>query len=75
MEKCEKCGNTKITYYKQVIKGGRVVVTARCENGHHPKNGKAFYPLYNFHLDQLPILPEREQPTTYRNQPLFGDIK
>ena len=67
--KCEDCGSEKITFYKQVRKDGVVVVTARCENWHHPKHGKPFYPVYNFHLDKLPLLPQEK---TYTNQPLFG---
>jgi hypothetical protein len=54
--KCDKCGNTEITFYRQVIAGGRVVVTARCANGHHPKTGQPFYPLCNFRLEKLPLL-------------------
>jgi len=59
--RCEVCQNTTITFYRQVIKGGRVVVTARCANGHHPKKGTAFYPLYNFHIEKLPLLPQEPQ--------------
>lgn len=33
-EKCQVCGNGKITHYRQIRKDGVSVVTARCENGH-----------------------------------------
>ncbi len=55
--KCEECGNTKITFYRQARKDGVIVVTARCGNNHHPKRGKPFYPTYNFKLETLPFLP------------------
>lgn len=37
-EKCQVCGNGKITHYRQIRKDGVSVVTARCENGHIPSN-------------------------------------
>lgn len=58
--KCDKCGNEKITYYRQIIKGGRVYVTARCGNGHSPKKGQPFYSMANFDVDKLPLLPKDE---------------
>lgn len=60
--KCDKCGTDKITYYRQTIKGGRKVVTARCENGHHPTTGKPFYPQYLFRVEELPALPKADEP-------------
>lgn len=60
--KCDKCGNQKITYYKQCRKDGVWVVTARCENGHHPITGKPFYPISQFDIASLPILPGTIQP-------------
>lgn len=67
--KCDKCGTDKITYYRQTIKGGRKVVTARCENGHHPTTGKPFYPQYLFKIDELPALPQTDEPETI---PMFA---
>ncbi|MCR4307300.1 MAG: hypothetical protein NUV80_01965 [Candidatus Berkelbacteria bacterium] len=67
MNKCEECGDTNITYYKQKRKDGVIVVTARCGNWHHPKRGKPFYPVYNFHLDRLQMLPERKPQEQQRN--------
>jgi hypothetical protein len=66
---CEKCGSTTIKFYRQIRSDGITVVTARCENGHSPNKYKPFYPVYNFHLDELPLLPKEP---TYKNQPLFG---
>lgn len=59
--KCEKCGSEKITYYKQIIKSGRVYVAARCENGHSPIKGKPFYPVWQFDVSKLPKLPSDEE--------------
>ncbi len=70
-DKCDKCGSGKITYYKQTIKGGRVVVTARCENGHHPITGKPFYPQCNFKMGELPNLPKADEPETI---PMFAPL-
>ena len=42
-DKCDTCGNKKITYYKQKRADGVWVVTARCGNWHHPIKGKPFY--------------------------------
>jgi hypothetical protein len=76
-DKCEDCGSTKITYYRQKRKDGVIVVTARCENWHSPKHGKPFYPTYNFHLDELPMLPVKEiapRPLTMLEQ-IYQDAK
>lgn len=53
---CHVCGSGKITYYRQKIKGGRVYVTARCENGHSPVKGKPFFEQWRFTLEKLPFL-------------------
>jgi hypothetical protein len=55
--KCDKCGSEKITYYKQRRKDKVIVVTARCENNHHPVTGKPFYPISQFDISALDILP------------------
>lgn len=54
--KCEDCGSEDITFYKQKRVDGVWVVTARCDKGHKPNKYKPFYPVYNFHLDELPEL-------------------
>mgnify|MGYP001413778795 CR=1 FL=1 len=56
-DKCDTCGNKKITYYKQKRADGVWVVTARCGNWHHPIKGKPFYSVVNFKLETLPVLP------------------
>ena len=53
---CDKCNSSQITYYKQRRKDGVMVVTARCENGHHPITGKPFYPISQFDISALPLL-------------------
>lgn len=66
--KCDTCKNTEITYYRQMRKDGKIVVTARCKNGHHPTKGKPFYPLWQFKdITKLPMLP---QDVPYKNYPL-----
>lgn len=57
--KCHICNSQKITHYRQIRKDRVAVVTARCENGHIPEKGKPFYPVYNFHVDELPLLPSQ----------------
>lgn len=69
--KCDKCGSDKITHCRQTIKDGRVVVTARCDNGHHPVTGKPFYPQYLFKLDELPPLPTADEPDI---MPMFESL-
>lgn len=54
--KCDKCGSKNITYYKQQRKDKMWIVTARCENDHHPVTGKPFYSIAKFDLSKLPIL-------------------
>jgi len=54
---CEKCHSDKITYYKQRRKDGVIVITARCENGHSPIKGKPFYPISQFDISTLAMLP------------------
>lgn len=54
---CDKCQSDKIAYYKQRRKDGVIVVTARCENGHHPITGKPFYPISQFDISTLEMLP------------------
>jgi hypothetical protein len=60
--RCDKCGSTAITYYKQRRKDGVIVVTARCENDHHPITGKPFYPISQFDIASLPMLGEKAAP-------------
>lgn len=60
-EKCHVCGSTKITHYRQIRVDGVAVVTARCANWHIPIKGKPFYPVAQFDLKKLPLLPD-EQP-------------
>lgn len=57
--KCDKCHSQKITYYKQQRKDGLWIVTARCENDHHPITGKPFYPISKFDLSKLPVLGQK----------------
>lgn len=75
--KCHICGSSKITFYRQKIKGGRVYVTARCENEHSPVKGKPFFEQWRFDVENLPFLGEepikREKAKTqvpYINFPL-----
>lgn len=68
---CEKCGSVKIAFYKQKRVDGVWVVVARCENGHNPNKYKPFYPVYNFHLEDLPELqavPKAERQLTMLEQ-------
>jgi hypothetical protein len=71
MDKCGTCQSTKITYYRQKIKGGRIVVTARCENWHHPIKGKPFYPMYNFQVEKLPLLPDEKPEEETKQEELW----
>jgi hypothetical protein len=73
--KCDKCRSKKITHYRQTIKGGRVVVTARCENGHHPVTGKPFYPQYLFKLDKLPPLEQADIMPMFESLPVITQTK
>lgn len=57
---CEKCGSTAITHYRQRRADGVWVVTARCENNHSPIKGRPFYPVAQFNLMALPVLPGQE---------------
>lgn len=57
---CHICGNTSITFYKQIRKDGVAVVTARCANGHIPEKGKPFYSVHLFDLKKLPPLNREE---------------
>lgn len=59
MKPCDKCGSENITYYKQQRVDGIWVVTARCENNHHPITGKPFYPISQFNIANLPTLGEK----------------
>lgn len=59
--KCDKCGSQKITYYKQQRKDKIWVVTARCDNDHHPISGKPFYPISKFDISKLPVLGEEKE--------------
>lgn len=65
--KCDKCGSETILFYRQIRVDGVTVVTARCDKGHNPNKYKPFYPIYNFDLKKLPLLPKE---TIYRNLPL-----
>jgi hypothetical protein len=60
MNKCQECGSTNIKYYRQMRKDHVWVVTARCENWHHPIKGKPFYPVSDFVLRDLPDLKNAE---------------
>jgi len=70
-DKCHVCGSTKITHYRQIRKDGVAIVTARCENGHIPLKGKPFYPVYNFHVDELPLLPSQASDPIAQQVELF----
>lgn len=70
-EKCQVCGNGKITHYRQIRKDGVSVVTARCENGHIPIKGQPFYPVAQFNLDELPLLSKREKDIETTQYPMF----
>lgn len=59
-EQCHICNSYEIKHYRQRRRDGVWVVTARCENGHIPIKGKPFYPVYQFDVDSLPILPIQE---------------
>jgi len=67
---CDKCNSAEITYYRQLRKDGVWVVTARCENGHHPITGKPFYPISQFDLKSLPVLGSQTE-----IQPQLFDIE
>lgn len=76
--KCGTCASQNITYYKQRRKDGVWVVTARCENGHHPIKGKPFYSVSDFDVESLPDLnsaPQDTQPDQYQlfNEKFFDD--
>lgn len=69
---CWRCGNTTITYYRQIIKGGNEVITARCANGHIPEKGKPFYPKYLFMGKNLSLLKQEYEE---QQSELFSDIQ
>lgn len=70
---CDKCGSSAITYYRQRRKDGMIVVTARCDRGHHPITGKPFYPVSQFDISTLPMLPgQEEQPRLFDDTPRTG---
>lgn len=71
MTKCHVCGSEKVTYYRQIRIDGVTVVTARCENDHSPIKGKPFYPVYNFHVDELPLLPSQRSDPVAQQAELF----
>lgn len=61
MIKCEKCGSTNITFYRQMRCDYYWTVTARCEKMHIPNKYKIFYPVKDFDLAKLPDLPKDRQ--------------
>jgi len=66
---CDKCGNSTISYYRQIRKDGVTVVTARCENDHIPETGHPFYSIAQFDVMSLPLLGGKREE---KQQSLFS---
>lgn len=59
---CDKCGDSEITFFRQMRRDFVWVVVARCKNGHNPNKYKPFYPVENYVLKDLPELKTGVQP-------------